>query len=298
MPGQVKRMIRDCDTLLAINIRFGENTTDGYTLLDIPETGKTLIHTHPSPDELGKIFQTPHSWVAGPANFVRALAATEPPKGDWTEWREGGRSMCEAALTPPAQPGDLDMGEVMKVVRDRMPSDGIITNGAGNFAIWSGRFFVYRPGHRLLAPQSGAMGYGIPAAVGAKVVAPERTVVCFTGDGDFQMTMQELGTAMQADARPVVLVINNRSYGTIRMHQERHYPGRVSATDIVNPDFAAIGRAYGMHAETVTKTVEFAPAFERALASATGALLELQIATESLTPGQTLSQIRAAAMAG
>ncbi|MDT8344889.1 MAG: thiamine pyrophosphate-binding protein [Thermohalobaculum sp.] len=297
MPAQVRRMLRECDTLLAINIRFGENTTDGYTLLDVPETGKTLIHVHPSGDELGKIYQTPHAWVAGPANFLRALTALPPPKGDWDGWRAEGRGACEKALTAPKQPGDLDMGEVMKVVRARMPADGIITNGAGNFAIWSGRFFVYRPGHRLLAPQSGAMGYGIPAAVAAKIVAPGRTVVCFAGDGDFQMTMQELGTAMQADARPVVLVVNNRSYGTIRMHQERHYPGRVSGTDIVNPDFVAIGRAYGMHAEKIEATAGFEAAFGRALASPTGALLELVISTESLTPGQTLSQMRAAAEA-
>ncbi|MCL5775744.1 thiamine pyrophosphate-binding protein [Limibaculum sp. FT325] len=293
MPAQVRRMLRECDLLLAINIRFGENTTDGYTLLQVPESGKTLIHVHSSADELGKIYQTPHAWVAGPANFLRALSALPPPKGDWEGWRAEGRGGCEKALTAPKQPGDLDMGEVMKVVRAKMPADGIITNGAGNFAIWSGRFFVYRPGHRLLAPQSGAMGYGIPAAVAAKVVAPHRTVVCFAGDGDFQMTMQELGTAMQADARPVVLVVNNSSYGTIRMHQERNYPGRVSGTDIVNPDFVAIGRAYGMHAEKVEATAQFEAAFGRALASPTGALLELVIATESLTPGQTLSQIRA-----
>ena len=298
MPSQVKRMIRECDTLLAINIRFGENTTNGYTLIDIPEPAKTLIHVHPSAGELGKIYQTPHAFVAGPANFVRALSATTVEGSErWRGWTEEGRAACEKALTAPSQPGRLDMGKVMEVVRAKLPENGIITNGAGNFAIWSGRFFVYRPGHRLLAPQSGAMGYGIPAAVAAKVARPEAPVICFAGDGDFQMTMQELGTAMQADARPVVLVVNNRSYGTIRMHQERHYPGRVSGTDIVNPDFVGIGEAYGMLAERIEETAAFADAFERALASRTGALLELVIPTEQLTPGQTLSQIRNAAVA-
>ena len=185
----------------------------------------------------------------------------------------------------------------MAHLRAVLTGETIITNGAGNFAIWPGRLFLYGPGHRLLGPQSGAMGAGLPAAVAAKVARPESTVVCFAGDGDIQMTMQELGTAMQAGAQPIVLLLNNGSYGTIRMHQERNYPCRVSATELDNPDFVAIGKAYGMHSERVNETAEFAAAFARARQSNTGALLELMIDPEALTPRQTLSQIRAAALA-
>jgi acetolactate synthase-1/2/3 large subunit len=189
------------------------------------------------------------------------------------------------------------MGKVTAYLRDVLPEDAIITNGAGNFAIWSGRFLKYGPAMRLLAPQSGAMGYGIPAAVAAKVVHPERRVVCFAGDGDFQMTSQELATAAQAGAQPVILILNNGIYGTIRAHQERNYPERVSGTEMVNPDFSALARAYGFHGERVERTEDFADAFARACASPTGAVLDLVISPEALTPRMTLSQMRAAGVA-
>ena len=190
------------------------------------------------------------------------------------------------------------MGKVVAHLRERLPDDTILTNGAGNFAIWPGRQFLYGPGHRLLGSQAGAMGAGIPAAVAAKVAEPERLVLCFTGDGDFQMTMQELGTAMQAGAQPIVLVHNNGTYGTIRMHQEREFPGRVSGTDVVNPDFTAIGKAYGMYAARVETAEAFIAAFAEARASTTGALIEMIVDKEALTPGLSLSQIRAAALKG
>ena len=161
---------------------------------------------------------------------------------------------------------------------------------------WSGRFLKYGPRMRLLGPQSGAMGYGIPAAIAARVAHPDRRVVCFAGDGDFQMTCQELATAAQAGAQPVILVLDNGTYGTIRAHQERNYPGRVSGTDMVNPDFAALARAYGFHGERVETTEDFAPAFARACASPTGAVLSLAISPEALTPRMTLSQMRAAGL--
>ncbi len=189
------------------------------------------------------------------------------------------------------------MGLVTAHLREVLPEDAILTNGAGNFTVWPNKFFRFGPKARLLAPQSGAMGYGLPAAVAAKIAHPERTVVCFAGDGDFQMNCQELGTAMQAGAQPIVLVLNNGIYGTIRAHQERSYPARVSGTTLENPDFTMLARAYGYHAERVERTEDFPAAFARALASRSGAVLDLSISPEALTPRQTLSQMREAALA-
>jgi acetolactate synthase-1/2/3 large subunit len=185
----------------------------------------------------------------------------------------------------------------MAHLRDVLPPDVILTNGAGNFTVWPNKFFAFGPQARLLAPQSGAMGYGLPAAIAARIAAPDRLVVCFAGDGDFQMNLQELATAAQYGAQPVVLILNNGTYGTIRAHQERHFPGRVSGTDLVNPDFVALARAFGFHAERVETTADFAAAFVRARASQSGAVLDLAISAEALTPRQTLGQMRAAALA-
>ncbi|MEM6945773.1 MAG: thiamine pyrophosphate-dependent enzyme, partial [Pseudomonadota bacterium] len=302
MGPQVKRALREADVLVAINLRFGETETDGYALLDVPEPRQRLFHVHPDAGELAKIYRPEAAIQACPARFAAGLAAAMTGLGPRAgiaagAWAPALREGVKAALNPPAQPEGLDMGVVMAALRGALPADAIVTNGAGNFAIWPSRLFLYGPGHRLLAPQSGAMGYGLPAAVAAKVLHPGRVVVCFAGDGDIQMTMQELGTAMQAGAQPIVLVVNNGSYGTIRMHQERHYPARVSGTEIQNPDYPAIGRAYGMHAERVVETAEFAPALERALASPTGALLELVQPKEALTPRETLSEMREKALA-
>ena len=201
--------------------------------------------------------------------------------------------VCRAMAHVPPQPGDVDMGVIMTYLQQRLPKDTIITNGAGNFAGWGGRYLHYGDGKRLLGPQAGAMGAGIPAAVAAKLAEPHRFVLCFAGDGDFQMTGTELGTALQYGAAPVILVLNNGTYGTIRMRQEREYPGRVSGTDIVNPDFAMFARAYGMHGETVRATEEFETAFERACASTSGGLVELIIDSEGISPRTTISQLRA-----
>ncbi|MEM9761474.1 MAG: thiamine pyrophosphate-dependent enzyme [Pseudomonadota bacterium] len=302
MAPQVRRAIREADVLVALNLRFGETETDGYTLLDVPEPTQRLFHVHPEASELGKIYRPEMAIQACAARFAdglsRALPALGPRAGlGAVSWAAALREGIAAQLAPPAQPAGLDMAEVMRVLRERLPADAVLCNGAGNFAIWPTRLFLFGPCHRLLAPQSGAMGHGLPAAVAAKIMEPERTVICFAGDGDIQMTMQELGTAMQAGAQPVVFVINNGSYGTIRMHQERHYPARVSGTEIVNPDYPAIGRAYGMHGERVAETAAFEPALERALSSPTGALLELIQPTEALTPRETLSQMREKALA-
>ncbi|WP_421702975.1 thiamine pyrophosphate-binding protein [Aliiroseovarius sp.] len=291
MTPATKALMREADLILAINTRFGENTTDGYTLLSVPVPEQTLIHVHPSDRELGKVYQPDLAVHAGPNAFAEALAAHEL-SGDWADWRAQAREGFEAGFDLPDLPSPVDMGKVTAFLRERLPADAVLTNGAGNFTVWPNKFFKFGPDQRLLAPQSGAMGYGLPAAVAAKVACPERTVVCFAGDGDFQMNCQELGTAMQAGAQPIVLVLNNGIYGTIRMHQERTYPERTSGTSLENPDFVMLAQSYGYHAERVEKTEDFEAAFERAMISTTGAVLELNISPEALTPRQTLSQMR------
>ena len=295
MVPSVKKLVGEADVILAINTRFGENSTDGYTLLDVPMPKQRLIHVHGSDLEIGKVYQPELGIQAGPNAFVTALAE-QPVTGGWTDWRAEGRAAYEAGFDLPDLPSPVDMGKVTAHLRAVLPEDAIVTNGAGNFAIWSGKFLKYGAKMRLLAPQSGAMGYGLPAAVAAKVACPQRTVVCFAGDGDFQMNCQELATAAQAGAQPIVLILNNGIYGTIRAHQERNYPTRVSGTTMVSPDFAALARAYGFHGERVEKTEDFAAAFDRALASETGAVLDLNISPEALTPRVTLSQMREAAL--
>jgi len=292
MPPHVKRLVREADVILAINLRFGEMTTDGYTLLDVPNPQQTLIHIHPSDAELGKIYRPALGIQAGPNAFAAAL---RPVAGDWADWRAGGRADYLASLSLGPLPSAVDMGICTAHLREVLPADAIVTNGAGNFAVWPNKFLQYGGQGRLLAPQSGAMGYGVPAAIAAKVAHPDRLVVCFAGDGDFQMTSQELATASQVGAQPVILILNNGTYGTIRMHQERDYPARVSGTDVVNPDFVALAKAYGFHAERVEGTEDFPAAFARACASPTGAVLDLAISAEALTPRASLSAIRAAA---
>lgn len=294
MPPHVRRLMTEADVILAINVRFGEMTTDGYTLLSVPEPRQKLIHVHASDREIGKIYTPAIGIQSGPNAFAAAL---QPVTGRWGEWRAAARADYEAAFGVPSQPGSVDMVAITAWLRERLPDDVILTNGAGNFTVWPNKFFTFGENARLLAPQSGAMGYGLPAAIAAKVACPDRTVVCFAGDGDFQMNCQELGSAMQAGAQPIVLILNNGIYGTIRAHQERTYPARVSGTTLANPDFVGLARAYGFHAERVRKTAEFRDAFERALASSTGAVLDLEIAEEALTPRQTLSQMREAALA-
>jgi acetolactate synthase-1/2/3 large subunit len=294
MPPHVRRLIAECDVMLAINVRFGEMTTDAYTLLRVPQPEQVLIHVHASEGEIGKIYQPRLGIQSGP----NALAAgLRPVTGPWSDWRKAARSGYLASMQAPAQPSPVDMVAVMDHLRNTLPEDAILTNGAGNFAVWPNKFFAFGPRARLLAPQSGAMGYGLPAAIAAKIAHPARTVVCFAGDGDFQMTCAELATAAQAGAQPIVLVLNNGIYGTIRAHQERNYPARVSGTTMHNPDFVMLAKAYGFHAERVPATADFAAAFQRAMGSKTGALLDLDISPEALTPRQTLTQMREAALA-
>ncbi len=294
MPAHVRRLIQDADTILAVNIRFGEMTTDGYTLLSVPMPVQRLIHVHGSDREIGKIYQPMLGIHAGPNAFAEALS---PVAGSWADWRARARSDWEASFVLPQQPSPVDMGVVTAHLRRVLPEDVVLTNGAGNFTVWPNKFFKFGSKARLLAPQSGAMGYGLPAAIAARISDPTRLVVCFAGDGDFQMNCQELATALQYGAQPIILILNNGIYGTIRAHQEREYPERVSGTDMVNPDFSALARAYGFHAERVERTEDFVAAFGRALASKTGAVLDLNVSPEALTPRQTLSQMREAALA-
>lgn len=294
MPAHVRALISEADVILAVNVRFGEMTTDGYTLLEVPEPRQTLIHVHGSDRELNKIYVAAAAIHAGPNAFARAL---KPVHGQWGDWQRRARQSYEASFEAPDQPGPVDMAKIMAWLRQRLPDDVILTNGAGNFTVWPNKFFKFGKSSRLLAPQAGAMGYGLPAAIAAKVADPRRTVVCFAGDGDFQMNMQELATAKQAGAQPIVLILNNGIYGTIRAHQEQNFPERVSGTALENPDFVAIARANGFHAEKVAMTGAFAPAFERALASATGAVLELMISADAITPRRTLTEMRKAALA-
>ncbi|SHI96982.1 thiamine pyrophosphate-dependent enzyme [Wenxinia saemankumensis] len=293
MPPHVARLIREADTILALGLRFGEMTTGAWSLLDVPEPRQRVIHVHASDREIGKVYRPALALHADPAAVARALT---PVRGGWSDWRAQARSDYESALQAPPQPSPVDMGAVTRHLQEVLPGDAILTNGAGNFAIWPNKHFRFGRDQRLLAPQSGAMGYGLPAAIAARIAHPERCVVCYAGDGDLQMTLQELATAVQHDAAPIVLVVNNGIYGTIRAHQEQHYPGRVSGTEMTSPDFAALARAYGLHAERVERTEDFPDAFARARAARSGALLDLDVAAEAIAPRATITSLREGAL--
>jgi acetolactate synthase-1/2/3 large subunit len=286
--------VRESDLLLVVGPRLGEMTTSGYTLLEPPVPAQPLVHVHPGAEELGRVYRAELPILSGMTHFAAAVRdlRVEPR---WHDWASEARADYEAWQQPPPMPGAVDLGACVAHLRDRVP-DAIVTNGAGNFSAWVHRFWRWHEYPSQLAPTSGAMGYGIPAAVAAKAVHPERTVVCFAGDGDFLMSGQELATAAQHDLPILVVVVNNGMYGTIRMHQERHYPGRVVGTKLANPDFAAYARAFGAHGETVTETAQFAAAVDRALASGGTALIELQIDPDAINPRTTLSAIRAEAL--
>ncbi len=297
-PALVRRL-RDADLLLLFGGRLGEMPSQSYSLLDIPRPRQTLVHVHAGAEELGRVYQADLPINAGARAFAAALDGLEPVDGTrWAAWRQQAHAEYEAWQHPPATPGALQMGEVMTWLEARLPDDAIMTNGAGNYTVWLHRFHRHRRFGTQLAPVSGSMGYGAPAAVAAKIMHPGRMVVCFAGDGCFLMHGQEFATAVQYNAPALFLVVNNGMYGTIRMHQERHHPGRVSATDLANPDFAAYARAFGGYGEVVERTEQFGPAFDRASASGLPAILELRIDPEALTPSQTLSQIREKALTG
>ena len=284
--------IASSDLVLLIGARFSENPSQGFSLFDIPRPRQRLVHVHPGPEELGRIYVPALPVNATPGTFL--AAAPQGPGGNGARAAEAHADYLAWSETVRPNPGRVQLAEMMAYLRDRLPEDAVLTNGAGNYASWLHRFYRYRRFGTQLGPTSGSMGYGLPAAVAAKLRRPEVPVVCFAGDGCFQMHGFEFGTAVQAAAAVVVVVIDNGIYGTIRMHQEREYPGRVSATTLVNPDFAALARAFGGHGETVTETAEFAPAFERALAAGRPALVHVCIDPEAITPTTTLSALRSA----
>jgi acetolactate synthase-1/2/3 large subunit len=290
--------IKACDLILAIGPRLGEATTAGYTLFDIPVPRQKLVHVHAGAEELGRVFQATLPINSGMANFARAAKAMKPVDGRrWKAHVEAGRTAYLENIEPNEQPGAVNMTEVIGWLNKRLPDDVIMTNGAGNYAAFLHRFFQYRGFKSQLAPTSGAMGYGVPAAVAAKIVQPQRMVVSFAGDGCFLMNGQEFATAVQHGANVVIVVVDNGMYGTIRMHQEREYPTRVHGTDLRNPDFAAYARAFGGHGETVERTADFAPAFERAVNAGKPAIIHLKTDPEALTSRITLSRLREQALA-
>jgi acetolactate synthase-1/2/3 large subunit len=263
--------------------------------MGVPDPGKTLIHVHAAAEELGRVFRPDLGIQSGMPEFAAAAAALEPiAKPAWREWRAAARSEYEAGLKPnELQPVPiLDLGQIMGWLRERLPHDAIVTSDAGNFSGWPNRFLQYRRPGRQLGPTSGAMGYGVPAAVAAKLACPDRIVVGFCGDGGFMMTAQELATSLAEGPGPIILLFNNSMYGTIRMHQERRFPGRVVGTALKNPDFAALAAAYGAYSAVVSRTEEFAPAFEAAIAARRAGVIELRMDPELITTRTTLSALR------
>ena len=291
--------LKESDLVLLIGGRLGELPSQSYTLFDIPEPQTTLVHVHPGPDELGHVYNPALAINASPATFCAALDELQPPaeipwKGasdaahaDYLAWSE--------KATP--QPGAVNLGEIMVWLRDNLPADAIVTQGAGNFSGWVHRFYRVRQYGTLIGATSGSMGYGLPAALGMQTLYPQRTVVCVAGDGDFLMTGQDFATAVQYELPIIVLISDNSLYGTIRMHQEREYPGRVVATQLRNPDFAAYAQAFGGFGIKVEKTADFPAAFAAAKKSGKPSIIQLKIDPEALTPGMTLSAIREKSLA-
>ena len=293
---KLAQRVKDADLILAIGARLGEITTSGYTLLDVPVPKQTLVHVHPGAEELGRVYAAKLPINSGMPQFVEALERVPVDGGRWQEWARTARADCEAWRVPLPMPGKVHVGEIVQWLSTNLPEDAIVSNGAGNFATWLHRHFIYKGYRSQLGPTSGSMGYGLPAAVAAKIAEPKRTVLAWTGDGEFLMTGQELATAVQYELPIIEAVVNNGMYGTIRMHQERSFPGRVSGTGLRNPDFAAYARAFGGHGETVEETSQFAPAFERAVASGKPAVIELRIDPEAITPSATISGLREKAL--
>jgi len=290
--------VRDADVVLAIGPRLGEMTTSGYTLFTPPVPKQKLVHVHAGAGELGRVYQGELLINSSMPRFAEAVARTAPSAPvAWAGATQEANADYRAYRVPQPMPGPVDMAQVVFDCIDVLPDDAIITNGAGNYATWVHRFYSYRRFRTQLAPTSGAMGYGVPAAVAAAIKHPERTVVCFAGDGCFLMTAQEMATVVQYGAKVIFIVVNNGMYGTIRMHQEREYPARISGTELHNPDFVLMAKSFGLDAELVLRTEEFRPALLRAQERKGSTLLELRIDPDAISPRTTLSALRAAAQA-
>ena len=290
---ELQKRIRDADLILAVGTRLGEATTDGYTLISPDHPGQTLVHVHPDPNELGRVYHADLPICADMGEFAEMVddwidpdlvrfGCGEQAHKQWLDWSE----------PKPAKGVKLDLGLCVAAMRERLPAETIVTNGAGNFSGWVHRYWRYGPMPTQLAPTSGTMGYGVPAAVAAALRFKDRPVVCVAGDGDFLMNGQELATAAQHGCDLLVVLVDNGSYGTIRMHQERDYPKRVSATDLENPDFAALARAYGGWAETVDKTADFAPVLDKALKKKGIRLIHCRTDVEQISHASTITKLR------
>ncbi len=293
MDERLAARLRDADVVLAIGGRLGEVPTRRYTLLEAPRPRQTLIRVHPDPDELGFVYAPDLAIASSLPAFAAALAGLGELAPRWGEWTRGAREDYEANLLHEPMEGPVDLGEIMAFLRRRLPADTIQTCGAGNFTVWAHRFAEFTQFGTQACPRSGSMGYGVAAAIAAKLVHPNRIALCFTGDGDFVMSSPEFATAVQYEAPIVVLLVNNGMYATIRMHQERQFPGRVIGTGLENPDFPALARAYGGHGVRVERTEDFEAAFEGALASGKPALIELPVDPERISPRVRLSELRA-----
>ena len=295
-PG-LRAAVEKSDLLVVLGARLGELTTGSYTLVDIPRPRQRFVHVTPGAEELGSVYHADLAINAGPNRFAEALAGLGAPPRDpaWAALRRQAREDYLAWTKPTPVPGAVHLGEIVASLRELLPAQTILSNGAGNYTAWIHRFHRYRELGGQLAPTAGSMGYGLPAAVVAKLVQPERPAVAFAGDGCFLMTGQELATVVRHDLALVVVVVNNGMLGTIRMHQELRYPGRVIGTNLTNPDFCALARAFGAHAEKVERTEDFAPALARSLAAGGPALIELVVDAEAISSTRTLSEIQAQA---
>jgi acetolactate synthase-1/2/3 large subunit len=290
--------IHDSDLVLAVGARLGELTTSNYRLFDIPVPKQPLVHVYPDPEELGRVYQPTLGILSGMKPFAAAAAALVPPaKPAWAAGREALRAAYLDFIKPVPMPGAVQTGEIAAWLSDRLPADAIVAMGAGNYTGWFHKSYQWKGYRTLLGPTSGTMGYGTPAAIAAKLAEPGRIVVALAGDGCFMMHGQELATAVQYGVNIVIIVVNNAMYGTIRMHQEREYPGRITATPLTNPDFATLARAYGAHGEMVQKTVDFEAAFERSIKCDSPALIDLRVDPEASTPLTTITDIRERALA-
>ncbi len=298
-PKLIER-IRAADLVVLVGGRLGEIPSQGYTLFEIPSPRQKLVHVYPGPEELGRVYRPHLAIAASPTAFAAALEGLQPPAA--LPWSAATTAAHDDYLAwtgePTAAPGNVNLAAVMVWLRENLPADAIICSGAGNFSSWIHRFYRFRRFATHVAPTAGSMGYGVPAAVGVKRLHPERTVVCVAGDGDFLMNGQEFATAVQYELPFVTIVVDNGQYGTSRMHQEREYPGRVVATALRNPDFAAYARAFGGHGATVERTADFAAAFQAAVRADKPAILHLKVDPEAITPTTTLTAIREKALAG
>jgi acetolactate synthase-1/2/3 large subunit len=296
---KLAQRVKDADLVLAIGARLGETATMGYTLVKAPKPDQTLIHVYPDHSELGRVFQVDLPIASNLGSFLsQARRHVQVDSSAWVSWLEDGRSDFDAWTVPGEYPGPLNLAEAFVQLRDILPDDAIITTDAGNFAGWTSRFFRFRKFRTLLGPANGSMGYGMPAALAAKAARPDLPVVCYAGDGGIMMTGNELATAVQHDLSIVLMIANNGMFGTIRMHEEREYPGREIATELRNPNFVAWAEAFGAQGERVTTTAEFGPAVERALAAGRPAVIEIMVDQELISSNITLSELQKRARGG